>query len=105
MGLDIGERTIELFQQIISQSYYILMNGPLGVFEFDNFSRGSHKIMTAIANNSSATTILGGGDTGACCEKFQLLDKMTHVSTGGGASLELLEGKKLPGISKISQFK
>jgi len=97
MGLDIGIKTITEFKNILNTSDYIIWNGPLGVFEFDNFSTGSKEIMKFISE-LSATTIIGGGDTAACCEMFNLSDKMTHVSTGGGASLELLEGKNLPGL-------
>ena len=97
MGLDIGNKTVEEFKEVLRNSDYIIWNGPLGVFEFDNFSNGSKEIMRYMSE-LSANTIIGGGDTAACCEMFNLSDKMTHVSTGGGASLELLEGKQLPGL-------
>ena len=97
MGLDIGTKTIIEFQEILIKSDYIIWNGPLGVFEFDNFSHGSKQIMKLLSE-LSATTIICGGDTSACCEKFNLTEKMNHISTGGGASLQLLEGKPLPGL-------
>ena len=90
---------------MLYSSKCVVWNGPLGVTEFSNFSLGSKYVMEFLSV-LDATTIIGGGDTAACCEKFNLQDKMTHVSTGGGASLEVLEGKTLPGIefiqSKIS---
>ena len=101
MGLDIGSLTIASFQTVLSNSNLIIWNGPLGVFEFDNFQLGSKKIMEYISD-LNAVTIIGGGDTTSCCEKFNLENKMNHVSTGGGASLELLEGKVLPGIKFIT---
>ena len=97
MGLDIGIKTITEFKDILKKSDHIIWNGPLGVFEFDNFSNGSKEIMKFISE-LQATTIIGGGDTAACCEKFNLSDKMYHISSGGGASLEFLEGKQLPGL-------
>ncbi len=101
MGLDIGELSVLSFNTIIDDSDLIIWNGPLGVFEFENFSLGSKKVMEHMCN-TNAITIIGGGDTASCCEKFNLQDKMSHVSTGGGASLELLEGKELPGIKFIT---
>lgn len=101
MGLDIGYLSILSFQTVLRNSDLIIWNGPLGVFEFDNFELGSRDIMKFMAD-LDAVTIIGGGDTASCCEKFKLQDKMNHVSTGGGASLELLEGKMLPGIKFIT---
>lgn len=101
MGLDIGYLSILSFQTVLRNSDLIIWNGPLGVFEFDNFELGSRDIMKFMAD-LDAITIIGGGDTASCCEKFKLQDKMNHVSTGGGASLELLEGKMLPGIKFIT---
>lgn len=100
MGLDIGRKTVFLFNTKLCFSHCIIWNGPLGVTEFSNFSKGSHSVMEFISVLDS-TTIIGGGDTACCCEQFNLQDKMSHVSTGGGASLEVLEGKTLPGIKFI----
>ena len=101
IGIDIGPETIKLFSDYIEKSGTIIWNGPVGMFEYDKFSNGTKEICNALAS-SHAITIVGGGDTGAAVIKFGLKDKMTHVSTGGGASLELLEGKKLPGIEIIN---
>lgn len=97
MGLDIGKNTISEFKEVLSKSEYIIWNGPVGVFELENFSEGCRQLMRYIST-LPATTIIGGGDTAACCEKFNCSKKVTHISTGGGASLELLEGKNLPGL-------
>jgi phosphoglycerate kinase len=101
MGLDIGYLSVLSFQTILSNSNLIIWNGPLGVFEFENFALGSKDIMKYMAE-LDAVTIIGGGDTTSCCEKFNLQNKMNHVSTGGGASLQLLEGNLLPGIKFIT---
>lgn len=97
MGLDIGTKTVDNFKTYIEKSSKIIWNGPLGVFELDDYAEGSRQIMDALSK-SSATTVIGGGDTASCCDKFGLSHKMSHVSTGGGAALELLEGKTLPGL-------
>lgn len=96
-GFDIGEKTIEIFKKELESAKTIVWNGPLGVFEFDQFANGTNSIAQVLAE-SNATTIIGGGDSAAALEKAGLADKITHISTGGGASLEFLEGKKLPGI-------
>ena len=101
MGLDIGEKTIENFINVINSSKTIIWNGPLGVFEMDNFAKGTNTIAKSIANNKEAVSIIGGGDSAAAVEKIGLADEITHISTGGGASLEFLEGKVLPGIEAV----
>ncbi len=100
IGLDIGPETVKLFKTYLDKSNTIIWNGPVGMFELKNFSVGTKSICEILAC-SNATTIVGGGDTGSAVINFGYKDKITHISTGGGASLELLEGKKLPGIDII----
>ncbi len=97
MGMDIGIKTVEKFKEVLKDAKTVVWNGPLGVFEFDRFAEGTNEIAKILAD-IDATTIIGGGDSAAAIEKLGLADKMTHISTGGGASLEFLEGKVLPGI-------
>ena len=102
-GMDIGPKTRELFGEVIKNSKTILWNGPCGVFEFDNFAHGSHAIADAIveATKNGAFSLIGGGDSVACINKFGLSNDVSYVSTGGGALLEAIEGKELPGIAAI----
>jgi phosphoglycerate kinase len=101
MGLDIGPATVRLFRQALNNVQTVLWNGPMGVYEMDRFSRGSSKIAHFVAD-SYATTIVGGGDTADLIQRIGLDEEMTFISTGGGASLELLEGKILPGVQALA---
>ena len=104
MGLDIGPQSIKVFQNALAECKTIIWNGPMGVFEFDKFAEGTNAIATTLADLSSFSevcTIIGGGDSVAAVEKAGLAEKMSHISTGGGASLELLEGKTLPGVAAL----
>jgi phosphoglycerate kinase len=100
MGLDIGPKTRELFAEVIKASRLVIWNGPMGVFEMDRFAEGTNAVARALAE-SDAFSIVGGGDSAAAIEKAGLADKVDHISTGGGASLEFLEGKVLPGVAVL----
>jgi len=102
IAVDIGPKTIALFEDKLKFAKTIVWNGPVGIFETDAFARGTQEIAKFISN-LKATTIIGGGDTAAAVAKFKLEDKMTHISTGGGASLEYLEGKTLPGVAALTE--
>ena len=101
-GLDIGPKTVELFASYLKDAKTVVWNGPMGVFELPNFAKGTIGVYEAIANLEGATTIIGGGDSAAAAISLGYADKFTHISTGGGASLEYLEGKELPGVAAIS---
>lgn len=98
MGMDIGPKTSELYQEALKDAKTVVWNGPMGVFEFDNFAKGTIAVAQELAKLEDATTIIGGGDSAAAVNNLGFGDKMTHISTGGGASLEFLEGKELPGV-------
>jgi phosphoglycerate kinase len=102
MALDIGPDSVELFAAEIARARTIVWNGPMGVFEFDHFAAGTMKIAHAVADNAGAISIIGGGDSVAAAHKAEVTDRITHISTGGGASLEFLEGKKLPGVEALT---
>jgi phosphoglycerate kinase len=102
-ALDIGPKTRELYTDIVKNSALVIWNGPMGVFEFDKFAEGTKAVAQALADAENTYTIIGGGDSAAAAEKFKLADKMDHISTGGGASLEFIEGKVLPGVAALNE--
>ena len=102
MGMDIGKKTVELYGNAIKKAKSLVWNGPMGVFEFETFSKGTIAVAESVAE-CSGTTVVGGGDSVAAVNKFGFNDKIDHVSTGGGASLEYLEGKTLPGIAALKE--
>ncbi len=103
MGLDIGEKSIKIYREVILKSKTILWNGPMGVFEMEKFEKGTHEIALAVANatQNGAFSLIGGGDSAAAVAKFDLVERVSYVSTGGGALLEFMEGKDLPGVSAL----
>lgn len=101
MGLDIGPNTVEQYQKELADCKTIVWNGPMGVFEFERFAKGTFAIAETLAGLSECNTIIGGGDSVAAVEQSGLAPKMSHISTGGGASLELLEGRVLPGVAAL----
>ena len=102
MGLDIGPETSKIYADAVAKAKTVFWNGPMGVFEMDAFAEGTKQVALAVAANTEADTIIGGGDSVAAVNKFKLADQMTFISTGGGASMELVEGKTLPGVAALS---
>jgi phosphoglycerate kinase len=101
-ALDIGPKTAELYQEVIKKSKLVIWNGPMGVFEFENFAHGTKAVAQSLADATDTYSVIGGGDSAAAVEKFNLADQMSHISTGGGASLEFMEGKALPGVVALN---
>ncbi|YCA43416.1 phosphoglycerate kinase [Bacillus sp. JZ8] len=101
-GLDAGPKTREIYADVIKNSKLVIWNGPLGVFELDTFANGTKAVAEALAEATDTYSVIGGGDSAAAAEKFGLADKMSHISTGGGASLEFMEGKELPGVVALN---
>ncbi|MHC0037803.1 phosphoglycerate kinase [Pseudoneobacillus sp. C159] len=101
-SLDIGPKTAAIYKDVIQNSKLVIWNGPMGVFEFDQFANGTKAIAEALAEATDTYSVIGGGDSAAAVEKFNLADKMSHISTGGGASLEFMEGKALPGVVALN---
>jgi phosphoglycerate kinase len=105
MGVDIGPKTIELYRRELQKAKTVFWNGPMGVFENEHYAKGTFAVAEALANLSGATTVVGGGDSAAAAEASGFAEKMSHISTGGGASLEYLQGEKLPGLEVLRQTK
>ena len=103
MALDIGPASMDVFSAAIADASTVVWNGPMGVFELPVFAKGTNAIAQAVASNQDATTIVGGGDSVAAVQKSGVADRITHISTGGGASLEFLEGKRLPGVEALTE--
>ena len=101
-ALDIGPKTAELYMDVIKKSKLVIWNGPMGVFEFDKFAQGTKAVAEALAESKDTYSVIGGGDSAAAVEKFNLAEQMSHISTGGGASLEFMEGKELPGVVALN---
>jgi len=103
-GVDIGPKTVEKFGEIVRGAKTVIWNGPMGVFEMPNFAKGTNQLAEAVAKatTSGAITVIGGGDTASAVKQAGLGDKMSHISTGGGASLEFMEGKELPGVAALT---
>ncbi|WP_042353962.1 phosphoglycerate kinase [Bacillus rubiinfantis] len=101
-ALDIGPKTAEIYRDVIEKSKLVIWNGPMGVFEIDKFAGGTKAVAEALANANDTYSVIGGGDSAAAVEKFGLAEKMSHISTGGGASLEFMEGKALPGVVALN---
>lgn len=102
MGLDIGPKTVDTYRKVIAESKLVIWNGPMGVFEMEAFENGTKAVATALADAQNTYTVIGGGDSAAAVEKFDLAASMDHISTGGGASLEFMEGKQLPGVVALN---
>jgi len=100
--MDIGETTLDVFAKALEGCKTVIWNGPVGVIEFGSFAHGSHRLAAVVANLRGATTVLGGGETVAVVEQLGIAGKFSHVSTGGGASLEFLEGRELPGVAALA---